>query len=247
MNYYLIDFENVQTDGVKELYGVKEGDSLIFFYSDQCKMLSLDVLESAGKMNLKLSGYKVKIGTKNALDFQLASHLGFLAGKGSENDRYYIVSNDKGFDCLCDYWSKENISVQRVSLVKPAEKAFGAETVIAAENMAENTAAAAQDAPAEEGQTEAALEIDEAKNTKKNGRKKQAKKKTVEAVDLATMEEIMQCLSEEDDPDVVLKIFNQYKTKQAICNGMAKVFKDSKRTSIIYKKLSPLMKKKKKK
>lgn len=46
------------------------------------------------------------------------------------------------------------------------------------------------------------------------------------------------------NPEQVLAIFNQYKSKQAICNGMAKKFKDSKKTSVIYKKLKPLLKEK---
>ena len=37
---------------------------------------------------------------------------------------------------------------------------------------------------------------------------------------------------------------NDIKSKQAICNGMAKKFKDSKKTSVIYKKLKPLLKEK---
>ncbi len=44
----------------------------------------------------------------------------------------------------------------------------------------------------------------------------------------------------------IIAIFNQYKTKQAICNGMSKKFKDSKRASAIYKKLKPLLKEKNK-
>ena len=30
MNYYLIDFENVKTDGIKDLHGVHKGDVMTF-------------------------------------------------------------------------------------------------------------------------------------------------------------------------------------------------------------------------
>lgn len=53
-------------------------------------------------------------------------------------------------------------------------------------------------------------------------------------------------LVKEDAPEEVLTIFNKYKTKQAICNGMAKKFKDSKTESAIYKILKPLLKEKNK-
>ena len=72
------------------------------------------------------------------------------------------------------------------------------------------------------------------------------KKSKVQAGDIATIEEIKKYLSKSDSPEEVLVIFNQYKTKQAICNEMTKKFKDSKRASAIYKKLKPLLKEKNK-
>ena len=36
-------------------------------------------------------------GTKNALDFQPASYLGYRICNGNDSSLYYIVSNDKGF------------------------------------------------------------------------------------------------------------------------------------------------------
>lgn len=62
-----------------------------------------------------------------------------------------------------------------------------------------------------------------------------------------TIMEIREVLDEEDMCEEVLKIFNQFKTKQAICNGMSKLYKDSKKASEVYKKLRPLLQKKKKK
>ena len=52
---------------------------------------------------------------------------------------------------------------------------------------------------------------------------------------MATIDEMKKLLSKDDMPEEVLKIFNQYKTKVAINNGLAKHFKDSKKASAIYK------------
>lgn len=208
MNYYLIDFENVRTDGIKKLKEIREGDALIIFYSENCKNITLDVLDIIGELNLKYSSYKVKVGTKNALDFQLASHLGFLIGQGKKDAKYYIVSDDKGFDVVADFWRSQNVSVNCVSIKETEEKK---ETAKAADNT--------------------------------TGKKKKSK---VSSKDLATLEEINALIGNENEPDEVLKIFNQYKTKQAICNAMSKHFKDSKRASAIYKMLKPLLKSKNK-
>jgi hypothetical protein len=213
MNYYLVDFENVRTDGIKDLVEVQENDAMIIFYSEQCKNITLDVIDSIIKLKIQLSTYKAKVGRKNALDFQLSSYLGYLIGKGGVDAVYHIVSNDKGYDCLCDYWQEQNIKVDRISKLDGLSLQ---ETVPIEEKVS---------APAPEP------------------KKKESK---VKSSDLATIDEIKVLLSEEDEPEAVLMIFNQYKTKQAICNSIAKQFKDSKKTSTVYKKLKPLFKEKNK-
>lgn len=208
MNYYLIDFENVRTDGIKDLKGVSEGDAIILFYSEQCKNISLDVIDSIMKLKVQYSSFKAKVGTKNALDFQLAAHLGYLIGQGNNQEsKYYIVSNDKGYDCLCDYWKELDAVVERISL--------------------------SEDVPEVKAATKAPAQLN--KNKSK-----------VKASDMATIDEMKNLLSKDDMPKEVLNIFNQYKTKVAINNGLAKHFKDSKKASAIYKKLKPLLKEKNK-
>ena len=208
LNYYLIDFENVRTDGIKDLKGVSEGDAIILFYSEQCKNISLDVIDSIMKLKVQYSSFKAKVGTKNALDFQLAAHLGYLIGQGNNQEsKFYIVSKDKGYDCLCDYWKELDAVVERISL--------------------------SEDVPEVKAATKAPAQLN--KNKSK-----------VKASDMATIDEMKKLLSQGDMPEEVLKIFNQYKTKVAINNGLAKHFKDSKKASAIYKKLKPLLKEKNK-
>lgn len=204
MNYYLVDFENVSADGIKNIEGLNEGNILVMFYTEQHKNISLEAMEMIIRMKLEVNYQKVKVGTKNALDFQLSSYLGYLIGKSSDEDNYHIVSNDKGYDCLCDYWKTYNKNVDRIATVE---------------------------------------QIQSIPVTKKE---EKAKKSKVKTSDLATLEEINALLPEEDEPKEILEIFNQYKTKVAICNGISKKFKDSKRASVVYKKLKTLLKEKNK-
>ena len=54
--------------------------------------------------------------TKNALDFQLATQLGFLiANKSAE--QYFIVSKDKGFEILSGYWKSRNLNVSLIAVI----------------------------------------------------------------------------------------------------------------------------------
>ena len=208
MNYFLIDYENVRCDGIKKLKDIQDGDAIVMFYSDQCKNITLDVLGDILSKKITYQSFKVSVGTKNALDFQLSSYLGYLIGKNlTPNINYYIVSNDKGYDCLCDYW--KNLGANVVKLTTQSEA------------LATTTAKTSDSTP-----------------------KKKASK--VKASDLATLEDMNKILSNDEQPAEVLKIFNQYKTKVAINNGLTKKFKDSKKASTIYKKLKPLLKEKNK-
>ncbi len=62
----------------------------------------------------------------------------------------------------------------------------------------------------------------------------------------ATKEELLQYLTEEEYTDKILEIFNSYKTRVAINNGLSKEFRDSQKSSAIYKKLKVLLKEKQK-
>ena len=116
MNYYLIDYENVHNDAIKELKDISAGDTLAIFYSDHCKNIGLDTLDEVLSKGAKLKIFRVSVGTKNALDFQLSCYIGYLIGKEGQHDaKYYIVSNDKGYDCLCQSLKSCGISISRLT------------------------------------------------------------------------------------------------------------------------------------
>lgn len=48
-------------------------------------------------MDVATRCFKVNVGTKNALDFQSVSYLGYRICNGNDSSLYYIVSSDKGF------------------------------------------------------------------------------------------------------------------------------------------------------
>ena len=77
--------------------------------------------------------------------------------------------------------------------------------------------------------------------------KAKAKSKSkVSDTNKATKEELLQYLTEEEYSDKILEIFKSYKTKVAINNGLSKEFRDSQKSSAIYKKLKVLLKEKQK-
>jgi hypothetical protein len=121
MNWFLIDFENVQSSAcVGILNYMREDDYVVIFYSDKCKNISLDVLEEFLKAKVKIATVKAIVGTKDALDFQLSSYLGCLIAKrikegANKDESYFVVSRDKGYDCMCKFWANQGIKVARIS------------------------------------------------------------------------------------------------------------------------------------
>ena len=226
MNYFLIDYENVHDNEIKDLENIKAGDTLVIFYSNQCKNnISLDVLDFSKGITYQI--FKAFVGTKNALDFQLSSYLGYLIGKNSLQDtksdaNYYIVSNDQGYDRLCDYWQKNfSVNVSRIST-----------------------------------EEEAPATATKKKTSKKPVSKPKKKASKAKASD-ATLEEIKEALKDlpkkvlsgDDKFEEILYIFNENPSKNDIYKELDKKFPDPKhhkKASSIWKKLKPLAKKKNK-
>ena len=220
MNYYLIDFENARIKDAADLPGLSAGDIVILFYSEGCKNISLDLVESITTKSAQFLCQRIWNGTKSALDFQLFSYMGYLIGQSHDNEYFHIVSNDKGYDCLSDYWHGRKVTVVRdaysVDIQQNQKNVSGPVVPVAI------PATPASVAPS----TETAV-------------KKVSK---IAAADITTLEEIRKYLSKGDAPTQVLSFFNKYKTKQAIYNAISKQLKDSKKSGEVYKKLKPLFK-----
>ena len=58
---------------------------------------------------------KVHTGVKNALDFQLASYLGYIIrDNGEAQCNYFIVSKDNGYSSLLHFWEERGITIEFV-------------------------------------------------------------------------------------------------------------------------------------
>ena len=106
---YLVDFENVHSEGLTGVEKLGENDECYIFYSVNACSLSFDlhqkIIESKAKFYYKM----VDAHGKNALDFQLVTFLGYLVAKHPD-EHFYVVSGDKMFCCATDYWCKENVN-----------------------------------------------------------------------------------------------------------------------------------------
>lgn len=113
MATFLIDYENIGVHGLDGIDKLTEQDSIYIFYTENANKLTFDLHHEITEAKAKVKYMKVGNGTSNALDFQLVSYLGWLI-KASEAEEFFIVSKDKGFNCMERFWAKEKISVSCV-------------------------------------------------------------------------------------------------------------------------------------
>lgn len=112
MDIFLVDFENVHTAGLKGQNYLKDAVIHVFFSSNTCNQpqitLDLHELYELQRHHVTLIFHETIKG-HNALDFQLTSYLGLLIDRASstEQTNFYIVSKDKGYTCLSDFWQQE--------------------------------------------------------------------------------------------------------------------------------------------
>lgn len=116
MSIFLIDYENVNVEGFNGLSSCTENDYIKIFYTKGAETLTFGLHRRLSESKSKIEYYKVENGSKNALDFQLSSYLGYLISS-NPNEKYYIVSKDKGYEILTNFWQKyKNLNCQ-ISLV----------------------------------------------------------------------------------------------------------------------------------
>ena len=135
--YYLIDYENVGSEGFKGCGKLRETDIIHLFYTDNSRKIDLDIINDHGEA--KLVTHKVPTGNQSA-DMHLGSYLGYLIGKEctgqDEECKIVVISKDTGFDHIIEFWKtekdvkvsrNEKISGKQVHTRKQVKKQTGKE------------------------------------------------------------------------------------------------------------------------
>lgn len=111
MRYYFIDYENVHQSGLNGIEKLTENDKLIIFYTTNAETLTFSLYEKLILCKAEIQLYKVQCGGKNALDFQLATFLGYILGQNTDID-CHIISNDKGYEYVRNFWKEKNVKIK---------------------------------------------------------------------------------------------------------------------------------------
>lgn len=104
--FYLIDFENVHDEGLKNKT-LEKNNHIHIFYTENAPKISLDYAEG-------ITPHKVPAG-KQSLDMHLVSYLGYLLCNKGKQCSYVIISKDSDYDNIIKFWKEvgyQNISRQ---------------------------------------------------------------------------------------------------------------------------------------
>lgn len=126
MTYYLVDYENTNSKGLKGCGKLKKSDHIYIFYSENASRINLDFLASHGKA--KIDAIKVPV-KKQSLDMHIASYIGYLIGKNKNritNFKFVIISKDNDYDNIIAFWKKRKVKVSRRETIaeKPVESEY---------------------------------------------------------------------------------------------------------------------------
>lgn len=110
MNLIFVDFENVHNTGLNGLENLTENEIVYLFYSKNTPHLPMDVVAKISKSPADIELIESGVG-KNAMDFIIASYLGYMINEHDDNVGYYILSKDKGYKPLVGFWEDWNVEI----------------------------------------------------------------------------------------------------------------------------------------
>lgn len=114
MTHYLVDYENVHGEGLKGIDSLTETDEVIIFYSENADTMTFGLHRQINESAARIIFIKIESGTKNALDFQLVSYLGYMLS-GHTKDNYYIVTKDNGYQAVVKFWSRQKVHISLIA------------------------------------------------------------------------------------------------------------------------------------
>lgn len=162
--YYLIDYENVGSEGLFGCYELNKSDHIIIFFTKNARKIDMSEIANHGDADLNM--IEVPSG-KQSIDIHIGSYLGYLAGINKGKDcRIVIISKDTDYDNVIKFWktqtgvkssraqqikastSKATIAKQAAVSKKSSSKASGAEKTKLNQEVMQAVRAAGFDAKA---------------------------------------------------------------------------------------------------
>lgn len=103
--YFLIDYENTGSSGLRGVKYLGQEDIVAFFYSTSCSRIEAGILCELMDSGCRTELCCLERPGKNALDFYITSWIGEICRE--YDGMIAIVSRDKGFRAVQAYWKNK--------------------------------------------------------------------------------------------------------------------------------------------
>jgi len=113
-NYVLIDYENVQPDGIDTLQ--HEHVRVIIFVGHHQTKIAFETAAALQRMGTSAEYVRLSGSGSNALDFHIAYYLGQLTAK-DPTAYFHIISKDTGFDPLVKHLKEKKLRACRLQTI----------------------------------------------------------------------------------------------------------------------------------
>ncbi|MEE1411380.1 MAG: PIN domain-containing protein [Bulleidia sp.] len=120
MKLYMVDQENVGGSGIRGMSSLHSEDRVIIFCNHIMKSVPfathIEIVNCKAQVEYKV----IERCGPNYLDFQLVTYLGYLIAQ-THYEEIIIVSKDKGYEAVVDFWRDKGLKIHRQSNIKVEE------------------------------------------------------------------------------------------------------------------------------
>ena len=121
--YFLVDFENVRSGGLRDVDYLDKSDYITIFFSEAAHSCEGRYLEEIEESGCHFDTCKLQNTGKNGLDFYIASRVGEFYGSGHK-ERIAIISKDQGYKAVRDYWDVRLPSNKKIIISPSVERSL---------------------------------------------------------------------------------------------------------------------------
>lgn len=121
--YFLVDFENVRSGGLRGVDYLDKSDYITIFFSEAAHSCEGRYLEEIEESGCHFDTCKLQNTGKNGLDFYIASRVGEFYGSGHK-ERVAIISKDQGYKAVRNYWDVRLPSNKKIIISPSVERSL---------------------------------------------------------------------------------------------------------------------------
>lgn len=119
--YYLIDYENVNCDGLVGCDNLTNSEHIIIFFTKNAMKINMSEIADHGSAKLEM--IEIPAG-KQSVDIHISSYIGYLSGiNDGKSCSIVIVSKDLDFDNVIKFWgNRTDVKISRANQIRISDK-----------------------------------------------------------------------------------------------------------------------------